>query len=251
MAMTNVKGAVLGAALALVLAACGGAPASHPIAVAPAPTTASEGLTTEAQTAPTTVAPTTAPATVATEPPTTEAPTPAPTEAPATTVTPAPVVPSVVVTQVIDGDTIVIDTGQHVRFIGIDTPERGQCGYAEATANMRNMVYGKAVVLTAGAREDVDNYGRLLRYVDLRDGTDTGLAQFTGGFAIARYDSDGYGRHDLEEQYVAADTGAAAHCLDNAPTATSGRSSAAGRASATWAISTLTATSSSAIAART
>jgi endonuclease YncB( thermonuclease family) len=40
----------------------------------------------------------------------------------------------------------------------------------------------------------VDKYGRLLRYVDLPDGTDTGLAQIAGGFAIARYDSsDGYG----------------------------------------------------------
>lgn len=67
-----------------------------------------------------------------------------------------------VVTQVIDGDTIVIDTGQHVRFIDIDTPERGHCGYDEATANMRTMVYGKAVVLTAGADDDVDKYGRLL-----------------------------------------------------------------------------------------
>jgi len=76
------------------------------------------------------------------------------------------------------------------------------------------MVYGKAVVLTPGARDDVDKYGRLLRYVDLRDGTDTGLAQITGGFAVARYDSrDGYGHHDRQEQYVAADTGAAASCV--------------------------------------
>ena len=79
---------------------------------------------------------------------------------------------------------------------------------------MRNMVYGKAVVLTAGARDDVDKYGRLLRYVDLPDGTDAGLAQITGGYAVARYDSrDGYGHHDREEQYVAADTGTAFECV--------------------------------------
>ena len=101
-----------------------------------------------------------------------------------------------VVTQVIDGDTVVIDSGEHIRFIGIDTPETGHCGYTEATANMRNLVSGKAVVLTPGARDDVDKYGRLLRYVDLPDGTDTGLAQIVGGFAIARYDGrDGYGHH--------------------------------------------------------
>jgi hypothetical protein len=126
----------------------------------------------------------------------------------------------VVVTQVIDGDTIVVDTGQHVRFIGIDTPERDHCGYAEATANMRKLVYGKAVRLTAGARDNVDRYGRLLRYVDLPDGTDTGLAQIRGGFAVARYDSrDGYGHHPREEAYIAADTGAAAHCVYGTPAA--------------------------------
>jgi hypothetical protein len=130
-------------------------------------------------------------------------------------------VPTNVVTQVIDGDTIVIDTGEHVRFIGIDMPERGHCGYSEATANMRNMLYGKAVVLTPGARDDVDKYGRLLRYVDLPDGTDTGLAQIAGGFAVARYDSrDGYGHHPRQEQYVAADTGAAAGCVYGTTTPT-------------------------------
>ena len=117
--------------------------------------------------------------------------------------------------------------GDHVRFIGIDTPEKGRCGYEAATQHMRDLVAGKAVVLTAGARDDVDKYGRLLRYVDLPDGTDTGLAQIEGGFAIARYDSrDGYGHHDREQQYVAADTGAAAPCIgspgaaSNPPTTT-------------------------------
>jgi len=106
----------------------------------------------------------------------------------------APLAPAAtsIVTEVLDGDTIVIETGEHIRFIGIDTPERGRCGSTEATANMRNMVYGKAVILTAGARDDVDKYGRLLRYVDLPDGTDTGLAQITGGYAVARYDSAVY-----------------------------------------------------------
>jgi hypothetical protein len=121
---------------------------------------------------------------------------------------------------VIDGDTIVIDTGEHIRLIGIDTPETGHCGYAEATANIRTMVYGKAVILTAGARDDVDQYGRLLRYVDLPDGTDAGLAQITAGLAIARYDSrDGYGHHPRQETYIAADTGAAAPCIFGTGTA--------------------------------
>jgi len=187
------------------------APATTQLPPPAAPTTS----TAPAPEAPTTAAP---PTTVApTEPPTTVPPPPPSTEPPATTAAPsAPLAPAAtsIVTEVLDGDTIVIETGEHIRFIGIDTPERGRCGSTEATANMRNMVYGKAVILTAGARDDVDKYGRLLRYVDLPDGTDTGLAQITGGYAVARYDSrDGYGRHDREEQYVAADTGAAFECV--------------------------------------
>jgi endonuclease YncB( thermonuclease family) len=200
----------------LGLAACGDGGGTAAIVQA---STAVATSTTSAT--PTTEAPMTAPPTTAvptsvssTELPTTRAAPSTSTEPPATTVAPVPPTPTSVVTQVIDGDTIVIDTGDHIRFIGVDTPERGHCGYAEATANMRNMVYGKAVILTAGARDDIDKYGRLLRYVDLPDGTDTGLAQITGGFAVARYDTrDGYGHHPREEEYVAADTGAAANCV--------------------------------------
>ena len=222
----------LGALALLALAACGGAGGAAPTVPRPAPTTAAAAVTDPP--APTTTpppvdptpapapAPTPAPAPVAAD----SAPTPtaAPAVAPATTApAPAPApADAVVVTQVIDGDTIVVGEGDHVRFIGIDTPEKGRCGYEAATQHMRDLVAGKAVVLTAGARDDVDKYGRLLRYVDLPDGTDTGLAQIVGGFAIARYDSrDGYGHHDREEQYVAADTGAAAPCIGSpAPAST-------------------------------
>ncbi len=177
--------------LALALSACAGAGAAP--AAAPAPATP--------------------PA-----PATTPAPAPASTVAPPAPVAAAPVAPATVVTEVIDGDTLVVDSGQHIRLIGIDAPEKGHCGYDAATANLRNLVYGKAVVLSAGARDDTDKYGRLLRYVDRPDGTDAGLAQIVGGFAIARYDSrDGYGHHARQEQYVAADTGAAAHCIVEAP----------------------------------
>jgi micrococcal nuclease len=168
----------------------------RPAGAAPAPTTSENSPA--ASTPPTTAAPTTD----------------SPSTAAATTADPTSAAPTAVVTLVIDGDAIVIDSSEHVRLIGIDIPERGDCGYDEATANMRSMVYGKAVILTAGARDDVDGYGRLLRYVDLRDGTDTGLAQISAGLAVARYDSrDGYGHHPREQQYVAADSGAAATCI--------------------------------------
>lgn len=113
-----------------------------------------------------------------------------------------------VVTKVVDGDTIwAARAGEtrKIRIIGIDTPEVGQCGYSEASHNLRSIIGGQPVTLTGGARDDADSYGRLLRYVDV-NGVDAGLRQVKQGFAIARYDSrDGYGRHAREAAYVQAD----------------------------------------------
>ncbi len=112
------------------------------------------------------------------------------------------------VSKVVDGDTIWVARGgvsRKVRLIGIDTPEIGECGYAEATRSLRAIIGGQRVTLTAGARDDVDQYGRLLRYVDV-SGVDAGLRQIKRGYAVARYDSrDGYGRHARETAYVRAD----------------------------------------------
>lgn len=109
-----------------------------------------------------------------------------------------------VVTHVVDGDTLELGNGQEVRLVGIDTPERGQCGYAEATENLAGMVLKKQVTLGA-SDEDKDRYGRLLRYVDVGK-TDAGLQQIKQGYAIARYDSrDGYGFHPRERSYIKAD----------------------------------------------
>ena len=71
---------------------------------------------------------------------------------------------SVLVTRVIDGDTIEIEGGYHVRYIGIDTPEKGDALYGEATQANRNLVEGRKVHLEADV-EDKDDSGRLLRYV--------------------------------------------------------------------------------------
>ena len=110
-----------------------------------------------------------------------------------------------VVTRVVDGDTVEIASGEHVRLIGIDTPEVGVCGFGAATARMRRMVEGRRVVLVnPDSVQDVDAYGRLLRYVDV-GGEDAGLAQIRAG-ARARYDSrDGYDPHPREDRYHRAE----------------------------------------------
>jgi endonuclease YncB( thermonuclease family) len=109
------------------------------------------------------------------------------------------------VTRVVDGDTVELAGGRTVRVIGIDTPERGECGFDRATRAMTRLVQGKSVELTRGG-ENRDRYGRLLRYVNVGN-VDAGLRLIRGRYAIARYDSrDGYGHHPRETRYVSADT---------------------------------------------
>jgi endonuclease YncB( thermonuclease family) len=145
--------------------------------------------------------------TTAAEPSTTATPstTAAPTTAAPSSV-PSTVAPGTVrVLSVVDGDTIDVERFGRIRLIGIDAPERGACGHAEATAVLAWMVQGRQVTLVPGARDDADRYGRLLRYVEV-DGVDANLEMIRSGRAVARYDSrDGYGRHPREDVYVRAD----------------------------------------------
>jgi len=72
------------------------------------------------------------------------------------------------VTRVIDGDTIIIEGGYHVRYIGIDAPESGEFYYLEAKQINEGLVAGKNVRLERDI-SDKDSYGRLLRYVYIGD----------------------------------------------------------------------------------
>ncbi len=73
----------------------------------------------------------------------------------------------VTVVRVIDGDTIEIAGGAHVRYIGMDTPEtypKVEFYGPEAKAKNIELVEGKLVTLEKDVSE-TDKYGRLLRYV--------------------------------------------------------------------------------------
>jgi len=75
------------------------------------------------------------------------------------------------VIEVIDGDTIVIEGGYRVRYIGIDTPEihpEVEAFGLEAWQANRELVDGKVVHLERDVSQ-VDKYGRLLRYVYVDD----------------------------------------------------------------------------------
>ena len=70
------------------------------------------------------------------------------------------------ITKVIDGDSVVLSTGEEVRYIGIDAPEvqSGGCFATEAAKANSDLVLGKEIKLSKDASE-TDKYGRLLRYV--------------------------------------------------------------------------------------
>jgi micrococcal nuclease len=74
------------------------------------------------------------------------------------------------VDHVVDGDTIVLRTGQRVRLVQIDTPEvffGAECyGRAASQTTKRLLPSGSRVRLfVEPATDRVDQYGRLLRYV--------------------------------------------------------------------------------------
>ncbi|MEK7096853.1 MAG: thermonuclease family protein [Patescibacteria group bacterium] len=75
---------------------------------------------------------------------------------------------TILVTRVIDGDTIEIEGNIKVRYVGINSPESEQCFSNEAYLENKKLVEGKTVTLIKDV-SDKDKYGRLLRYVYLND----------------------------------------------------------------------------------
>ncbi|GEM_PF-1456920 len=80
------------------------------------------------------------------------------------------VFPRQVVKAVIDGDTVELESGKLVRYIGIDTPEIvfDDCFGKEATEMNRALVEGREVHLSSD-RSFTDEEGRLLLYVRSND----------------------------------------------------------------------------------
>ena len=72
------------------------------------------------------------------------------------------------IARVIDGDTFVLDNGESVRLIGIDTPEYLQPSGAESKAFAEKLLLGKLVQLEYDTQQR-DKYGRILAYVFLDD----------------------------------------------------------------------------------
>lgn len=98
------------------------------------------------------------------------------------------------VARVIDGDTLDVEAGgktQRVRVLGIDTPETKKpgepvdCFGPEATARTEALLPAGAPVtlVTDGAADATDDYGRALRHVTTSAGDNLGHVLVSEGYA--------------------------------------------------------------------
>lgn len=76
--------------------------------------------------------------------------------------------PTAMVVRVIDGDTVVLKNGEHVRYAGINAPENNERWGEEAKKFNGEMTLGKTVRLEP-VEEEHDTYGRRLAYVWVDD----------------------------------------------------------------------------------
>ena len=90
-----------------------------------------------------------------------------------------------IVTKVLDGDTIIVEGGEHIRLLGIDADEKDYPCYESAKSRLEELVLNKEVRLEKD-QTDVDQYNRCLRYVFLDD-ENINFQLVKEGFAIARF----------------------------------------------------------------
>lgn len=108
------------------------------------------------------------------------------------------------VDRVIDGDTIVLSTGDKIRYLLVDAPEttngHDDCYGANAAQYNSDLVLGKTVQLSYDV-ECTDVYGRLLAYVSV-DGQEVNSLMVQRGFAcVLHIPPDGDARADEFKTY--------------------------------------------------
>lgn len=147
------------------------------------------------------------------------------TSGPAATGPPTSAADAARVVEVVDGDTIRVEVDgeqESVRLIGINAPERGECLSDEATDRLRDLVTGQPVEFAVD-RTDRDQYGRLLRHVEV-GGVDVGAELVRSGLALAREYPPDTTRVDAyaEAQRAAEEAGVGMWAADACGSATSG-----------------------------
>ena len=85
------------------------------------------------------------------------------------------------VARVLDGDTLVLDSGTRIRLLGLDAPESGEPFSAKAEEWLAGKALGRQVAVASC--EEKDRYGRTLASVTL-DGENLNLALLREGLAV-------------------------------------------------------------------
>ena len=76
-----------------------------------------------------------------------------------------------------------MDSGETVRLIGINAPEKGQPYYIESSNRLKELINNKKIVLEIDV-DDKDQYGRLLRYIII-DNENINIRLIKEGYATA------------------------------------------------------------------
>jgi micrococcal nuclease len=126
-----------------------------------------------------------------------------------------------VVERVVDGDTIVLETGEKIRYLMVDTPEitngHDDCYGAQARDYNESLVLGQTVELTYD-EQCTDSYGRLLAYVETPDGEANTLLVRRGYGCVLYIPPNGSARQDefedLEDEARAEYEGMWGSCGD-------------------------------------
>lgn len=90
-----------------------------------------------------------------------------------------------IVTKVIDGDTVVVEGGYHVRLLGMDADEKGYPCYDAAKNRLESLILAKQVIMEKD-KTDVDQYSRCLRYIFISD-TNVEVELVKEGLVVARF----------------------------------------------------------------
>ncbi len=91
-----------------------------------------------------------------------------------------------VVSRVIDGDTIDLESGERVRYLLINTPELDECFFDEATMRNEELVQQKTISLEYDNEQCTDQFGRLLALISV-DGVGVNESLVDDGYACALY----------------------------------------------------------------
>jgi len=87
-----------------------------------------------------------------------------------------------IITRIVDGDTLQLQDGKEIRLYGMSTPEQKEPFYKEANQFTENLVLNKEITLVQEDKYKQDKFGRLLGYV-IVDGVNLNIELVRNGLA--------------------------------------------------------------------